>query len=124
MKYPFICPQWMKYEGSFDSSMYHIDHIKELRHGGKNDIKNLQALCPSCHSHKTNQNNLINYPRKTGSIISRNVSQKVKKQVAAQQLFRCANVSRIFLYKRVLMSGSFGGIIGAGSVFLYDYLNL
>lgn len=40
----------------FDESGYEIDHIKELRHGGTNDISNLQALCPSCHRVKTLRN--------------------------------------------------------------------
>jgi len=40
----------------FDESGYEIDHICELRHGGTNDISNLQALCPSCHRVKTKRN--------------------------------------------------------------------
>ena len=40
----------------FDESGYEIDHIRELRHGGSNDITNLQALCPSCHRVKTKRN--------------------------------------------------------------------
>jgi 5-methylcytosine-specific restriction endonuclease McrA len=40
----------------FDESGYDIDHIQELRHGGTNDITNLQALCPPCHRVKTARN--------------------------------------------------------------------
>jgi hypothetical protein len=32
---------------------YQIDHIKRLQFGGTNDLTNLQALCPNCHSSKT-----------------------------------------------------------------------
>jgi hypothetical protein len=39
----------------FDESGYHIDHIKELRDGGSNEIENLQALCLMCHTVKTNR---------------------------------------------------------------------
>lgn len=40
----------------FDEAGYDIDHIVELRHGGSNDISNLQALCPACHRVKTTRN--------------------------------------------------------------------
>ena len=39
----------------FDESGYEIDHIKELRDGGTNDLSNLQALCIMCHRVKTNR---------------------------------------------------------------------
>lgn len=48
----YTCP--MKKE-PFDESGYEIDHIKELRDGGTNDISNLQALCISCHRVKTSR---------------------------------------------------------------------
>ena len=31
----------------------HFDHIKPLKLGGKNELKNLQALCANCHMKKT-----------------------------------------------------------------------
>jgi len=34
---------------------YHIDHIKEFSGGGSDRESNLQALCPNCHSEKTEQ---------------------------------------------------------------------
>ena len=49
----YTCPMNKK---PFDESGYEIDHIQELRHGGSNDITNLQALCPSCHRVKTTRN--------------------------------------------------------------------
>ena len=49
----YTCPMNKK---PFDESGYEIDHIQELRHGGSNDIANLQALCPSCHRVKTTRN--------------------------------------------------------------------
>ena len=30
-----------------------VDHAIPLRNGGTNEMSNLQALCKSCHSHKT-----------------------------------------------------------------------
>ena len=39
----------------FDESGFHIDHIKELRDGGSNEVDNLQALCLMCHTVKTNR---------------------------------------------------------------------
>lgn len=32
---------------------YHFDHKKPLALGGKDDISNIQALCPNCHHIKT-----------------------------------------------------------------------
>lgn len=49
----YTCP--LKGE-PFDESGYDIDHIKELRDGGSNDLSNLQALCISCHRVKTTRN--------------------------------------------------------------------
>ena len=37
---------------------FEIDHIVELRDGGKDEYDNLQALCPNCHSLKTRANTL------------------------------------------------------------------
>jgi len=34
-----------------------VDHIKPLADGGTHDIENLQALCKSCHSRKTIEEN-------------------------------------------------------------------
>ena len=34
---------------------YHIDHIKEFAGGGSDRESNLQALCPNCHAHKTEE---------------------------------------------------------------------
>jgi hypothetical protein len=39
----------------FDESGFHIDHIKELRDDGSNELDNLQALCLMCHTVKTNR---------------------------------------------------------------------
>jgi 5-methylcytosine-specific restriction endonuclease McrA len=30
-----------------------VDHIKEIRHGGTDDLANLQVLCHRCHARKT-----------------------------------------------------------------------
>lgn len=37
---------------------FEVDHIKELRDGGKDEYDNLQALCPNCHAEKTRVNTL------------------------------------------------------------------
>ena len=31
----------------------HVDHVVPKAQGGSDDIENLQALCPACHSRKT-----------------------------------------------------------------------
>jgi 5-methylcytosine-specific restriction protein A len=54
----------------FDESGYEIDHIKELRDGGTNDISNLQALCITCHRVKTS--------RMTSAMAKKNNAPKVE----------------------------------------------
>ena len=51
----FACPLWSKVNdtGSFDESGYEIDHIIEYSKTKDNRLRNLQALCPSCHAVKT-----------------------------------------------------------------------
>jgi len=49
----YLCPMWAYRNGQFDESGYEIDHIVEVKHGGTNELSNLQVLCPSCHSVKT-----------------------------------------------------------------------
>jgi hypothetical protein len=110
----FICPQWIRYYGNFDQSMYHIDHIKELTNGGTNKINNLQALCPQCHSVKTNYMKRIVH---TG-IEKRNVSNLIKKQVAARQLFKCANTPPIGIVQCIKYRGIIGVSIGLLNPFI------
>lgn len=52
------CLLWKKKinPGNFDAASYEVDHIIGLNEGGTNDISNLQALCPNCHSFKTKNN--------------------------------------------------------------------
>ena len=49
----YMCPLWKSGSGEFDESGMQIDHIIEVKHGGTNDLSNLQALCPCCHAVKT-----------------------------------------------------------------------
>ena len=50
----YYCPLWGSMRnGFFDESGFQIDHIVEVKHGGTNDISNLQLLCPCCHAVKT-----------------------------------------------------------------------
>lgn len=104
-KFGYTCPQWRNHGGSFDKSMYHIDHIVELRYGGTNHPSNLQALCPQCHAVKTN----LEYGKKVSNPDVRNVSEKLKKQIAARQYFRCANVSSIGKNRQYIMGSLVGG---------------
>lgn len=46
----YICPFQGK---TFDESGFQIDHFIEIADSGTNDMDNLQALCPCCHSFKT-----------------------------------------------------------------------
>lgn len=113
-KFGYICPQWKNYGGSFDKSMYHIDHIVELQHGGTNHHSNLQALCPQCHAVKTNfeKGNKVENPHQ------RKVSEKIKKQIAARQYFRCANVNSLYRNKQYVV----GSLIGGFAYSLYSDL--
>ena len=47
--------------GFRDKEIMQVDHIKEKSTGGKNELRNLQTLCPNCHARKTNK-----FLRKTG----------------------------------------------------------
>jgi 5-methylcytosine-specific restriction endonuclease McrA len=49
----YFCPMWLGYGGTFDEAGFQIDHIVEVKHGGTNELSNLQLLCPSCHAVKT-----------------------------------------------------------------------
>jgi 5-methylcytosine-specific restriction endonuclease McrA len=49
----YRCPIWLSNYGYFDESGKEIDHIVEVKHGGTNELSNLQVLCPCCHSVKT-----------------------------------------------------------------------
>jgi 5-methylcytosine-specific restriction endonuclease McrA len=44
---------WKCNNGFFDDSGPQIDHIIEVKHGGTNDLNNLQVLCCCCHAVKT-----------------------------------------------------------------------
>ena len=66
----YTCP--LKGE-PFDESGYEIDHIKELRDGGTNDLTNLQALCISCHRVKT----------------SRMTTAMSKKEIPKVEVYKC-----------------------------------
>ena len=37
----------------FDKDIMEVHHIKERCKGGKDNMKNLQTLCPNCHARKT-----------------------------------------------------------------------
>ena len=44
--------QHCKAQGKFAKAT-HVDHIKPKSQGGSNALTNLQALCVTCHNHKT-----------------------------------------------------------------------
>ena len=56
-KYKFECPlhSHPKRKGHWDIEGCEIDNIKPKHLGGKNNIKNGQALCLSCHAVKTKE---------------------------------------------------------------------
>lgn len=59
----YRCPLWEKQgdnQGCFDESGYDIDHIVEHALTYDDSIKNLQALCKSCHSVKTKRFLILN----------------------------------------------------------------
>lgn len=49
----YHCKLWKYQGGDFDEAGYEFDHIDEYCLTKNNDISNLQALCPDCHSVKT-----------------------------------------------------------------------
>ena len=60
----YECPLWKHSDGSFEESLYEIDHIKEFL--TKNDsLKNLQALCLNCHRIKTTRFMAVKNKKKT-----------------------------------------------------------
>ena len=63
---------------------FEIDHIRELRHGGKDNYDNCVALCVSCHSKKTRSNTLKknkffeDYYKKKSIFIENNIFENLK----------------------------------------------
>ena len=49
----YECLLWKYRKGKFDESGYEFDHVIEFCLTKDNNINNLQALCPMCHSVKT-----------------------------------------------------------------------
>ena len=47
------CDCWILRDGGFLKGLMEFDHIIALKDGGDNSLDNMQALCPTCHSHKT-----------------------------------------------------------------------
>lgn len=107
----YKCPMWLT-DGSFDAAGYEIDHIVEVSIGGYNDISNLQALCPSCHSVKTkhfisansswnlaNDNEIINDDfddmNCTKSIIQKSVKEKsIKERIIKTKVTTTKNIKK------------------------------
>jgi hypothetical protein len=36
----------------FLATIFHIEHIRSIKHGGKNDLENLAYACPHCNQNK------------------------------------------------------------------------
>lgn len=49
----YECLLWKYQDGTFDDAGYEFDHIDEYCLTQDNHHKNIQALCPNCHSYKT-----------------------------------------------------------------------
>ena len=47
---------------------YHVDHVYPIAKGGRNDISNLQILCPPCNLSK-NDSDPIEYAQRNGFLI-------------------------------------------------------
>lgn len=50
-----LCEDPYNVHGDRVETATEVDHVVPLRRGGTNDFNNLQALCKSCHSRKTAQ---------------------------------------------------------------------
>ena len=64
---------------TFDESGFHVDHIVELVDGGTDDQDNLQAICPACHSVKTQRarvSRIASKPKKKTEAASARRSKK------------------------------------------------
>lgn len=63
---------------------FEVDHIVELRHGGKDVYENCAALCVSCHAKKTRANTLKkqemfkSYYSKRADTIEKNIFENLK----------------------------------------------
>ncbi len=53
---------------SFKRIGYHIDHIVALANGGRNDIFNIQLLCPQCNRRKNSKDPLV-FARENGRLL-------------------------------------------------------
>lgn len=53
----YQCLLWKYQDGTFDESGYEFDHIDEYCLTQDNHHKNIQAMCPNCHSYKTKRFN-------------------------------------------------------------------
>lgn len=82
----YECPLWKnhgEFRGCFDESGYDIDHIVEHSLTYNDSIKNLQALCKSCHSVKTKRFMIIDDgPKKRKDTISIEKSEDHKKNIS------------------------------------------
>ncbi len=76
----FVCPKWIETEfrGTFNTDGIHFDHITPYSISLNDDKSNIQALCPSCHAHKTgtdgytNEDKIIEYEKKVHNFIREN----------------------------------------------------
>ena len=89
LRIKYACPLWKNDNGNFDSSNYEIDHIIPRSKGGPNDEDNLQALCQSCHSHKSNHIDfmILNFGERNDIKLNPNLGKKI----AGNQRYQCAN---------------------------------
>jgi hypothetical protein len=49
----YTCLLWKYQDGRFDDAGYEFDHINEVSISEDNNLSNIQALCPNCHTVKT-----------------------------------------------------------------------
>jgi hypothetical protein len=46
------CCEYCRIPEAFLATIFHIDHVRSLKHGGKTDVNNLAYACPHCNQNK------------------------------------------------------------------------
>ncbi len=90
----FLCPKWSEteYRGTFNTDGIQFDHVKPLSISHNNEEYNIQALCPSCHAHKTgadgytNEAKIIEYEKKVYNFIKENSNDYIDFSILLESL--------------------------------------
>ncbi len=92
---------------TFDESGFHIDHIVELADAGSDDPENMQAICPACHSVKTQRARVNRVASKKKTISAARRSDKPSEEEILTAV-HCSSPDDIseFLIKHANWSGT------------------